>query len=640
MIIFMSSKQIRNNYTVIIAIAFGLLMALSPMFFLFSPDSGGTSAAVANPAAVTQSYTVSFHESGLPTGTSWSVSFFGTSPSSTSMVNFTNVPSGATQTFLIFPVAVNNHRYEPTPSSGTVYVDNRNVTVSVSFYNQTASLPVSGYDFNFTVTNFPAVMPGISWSWTATISGVSIAYGPVTSSPSANNKIDYFTDLANGTYSYSLSPAYGTSLSPATGQVTINGRNTTLGVSVSLMKDYKLQFNETGLPADQKLSVSVYDAPTGGSHYSKTNDTFVSQHRYVDFFLINQTYDYTINTPSGYSAYPSSGTDTITGSSQNVTLHFSVAREAYHVNFLVTNPPADTPGTSWFWGVTVNGTFYGYSHNDSLTLPGLVSGNYSYITSSYGIALDPMSGTFSVNGTGTTVLLKAVPSWSAAFKITNLADSAFGYPAFDVQVTTNTPGLGGEPVEGSPFQSTGGGVLIPALPNGTYYYTLTSMNNNFNINPASGTFSIHGKNSTLDLNTVAEPVYSAQFNENGLISDSGISWGVVLDNGFYYNDSTPIPPGGLTHVLAPNSMVEELPQGTYWVQAFVIDSGGTYHYMSPVKITVGSGENLFTMQFATGTASGPSLTATDYAVIGGIAAVAIAGVAVLLLWRRRGGTGP
>lgn len=633
----MSTVTNKKKRTAFMAIFFGFLMVFSAIVVLFTPPN---TVPGASPEAVTQYYTVSFHESGLPGGTRWSVNYFGTVSSTSSEMNFTNVANGSTQTFTISTVTVSNSQYNPNPSTGTVFVNNDNVTVDVSFYNQTTSLPASGFDLNFTITNFPVVMPGISWSWTATVSGSSLPYGPVTSSTSTSNTIDYFTGLSNGTYSYSLSPAYGTSLSNSTGMIKVDGKNTTVYVSVSLMKAYNVQFNESGLPLDQKFSVSVYDSPTGGSHFSATNTTFVSQHTYLDFSLINQTYDYTVNAPTGYKAQPSSGTITVSGSVLNITVQFSVSGPTYLVNFHIENPPANTPNVQWYWGVTVNGTFYGDSYNSTLTLSGFVSGNYSYSVNSFGIALAPRSGTFNVNGTSTTVSLRVIPSWEAFFKVTNLEVSAFGYPSFRVQVTSNIPGLGGEIVQGSPFSSTRGVVSIPSLQNGTYYYTLTSTNNYFTISPNSGTFSINGKNSTVDLKETMQPVYSIQFVEKGLVSSSGISWGVVLDNGFYYNDSTPIPSGGLSHVSAPGSVTDELPAGTYWVQAFVIDSGGKYHFTAPIKVTVGSGENLYTMQFTTYAGSGNPLTETDYAIIGGVSAAAVVGAVSLFLWRKRGGTGP
>ncbi len=637
MIKFMSIKTNKKRHIVVMAIFFGLLMVLMPMFLLFTPME---TLASANAAAVTQRYTVTFHESGLPNATDWSVNFNGVSSSTSSFVNFSNIAGGTTQTFSIFTVTTTNNQYTPTPSSGTVYVNDSNLTVKISFYNQTTSQPAKGYDLNFTITKFPNVMPGIIWSWTATVSGTSLPYGPVTSPTFTGNTLDYFTGLSNGTYRYSLSPAYGTTLSNSTGLVNIAGKNTTVTVDISLMHAYTVKFKENGLPVDQHFSVSVYDSPTNGGRYSATNTTFVSQHPFVEFFLINQTYSYTVYPPSGYSANPPTGTLTVTGTSFNLTIQFAQSKPSYPVSFHIVNPPTNSPDVKWYWGVTVNGTFYGYSYNSTLLLPNLVSGNYSYITSSYGIALSSDSGTFYVNGTAMTVNLSVTPAWSANFKVTNLADSAFGYPSFTVGIVDNIGGLGGGPVQGSPFSSSGGEILIPSLQNGTYDYTLEPTNNYFIISPTSGTFTIDGKNSTVALTETAQPVYSAQFIEKGLISYSSISWGVVLDNGFYYNDTTPIPSGGLTHVSAPGSVLKELPAGTYWVQAFVIDTGGKYHFMSPMKITVGSADNLYTMQFATYTGSGTLLNLTDYEIIAGIsAAVALSAVA-LFVWKRRGKTGP
>ena len=62
-------------------------------------------------------YTVDFNESGLPSGTSWSVTFNGqTLTSTTSKITFTNVPSGS------YSFTVVSSGYTASPSSGTLQV--------------------------------------------------------------------------------------------------------------------------------------------------------------------------------------------------------------------------------------------------------------------------------------------------------------------------------------------------------------------------------------------------------------------------------------------------------------------------------------------------------------------------------------
>lgn len=597
-----------------------------------SPASVASPSAVANPT-----YNVSFHESGLAKGVLWSVTFLGTRTSTTEFANYTGIADNTTHSFTLSSPTFSSYTYLPNPSSGTVYVHGGNLTVSISYYNQTTSLHVSGYDLNFSVSNFPSVMPGITWSWRASVTGISVAYSTTYSTYSSTNKINYFTGLVNGTYSYSLYPAYGASLSPSTGKVTINGSNTTVASNVSILKTYQFKFYEKGLPSNQEFTVTLQDSPTGGSLYSNVNHTFISQNTYLDFTVVNQTYNYYITEPTGYAASPAEGTITVSGAASNLTVLFSTSAETHLVLFKVTNPPDTTTGVLWHWGVTINGTFYGNSYNSTLQGPSLPSGIYSYVTTWYGIALNPLSGSFEIGNSSITVDLNMVPTWSATFKISNLASSAFGYPSFTLQVYENYLGTGGGTIAGNPFISSAGTAYIPALPNGTYYYSLSPTNAYYTLSPVNGQFTIKGSNVSVNVKATAQPVYSAQFLEKGLVGTSGISWGVVVDNGFFYNDSTSIPSGGLSHVSAPKAYSVQLPQGSYWVQAFVIDSGGNYHFMKPELVNVGSGQNTYTMEFATSTGgTGIHLSSNEIIIIGGAVAAAAAVTLLYLFIRRRG----
>ena len=75
-----------------------------------------------------QQYTITFTESGLPSGTSWSVTFNNqTQTSSTDSITFTS-PNG-TYNYTIGSVS----GYSSLPSSGTVTVNNANEIINISF---------------------------------------------------------------------------------------------------------------------------------------------------------------------------------------------------------------------------------------------------------------------------------------------------------------------------------------------------------------------------------------------------------------------------------------------------------------------------------------------------------------------------
>ena len=102
--------------------------------FVYVTNGGSGSVSIIAPSA---SYTVDFTESGLPTGTFWSVTLSGSRMTSTTLsINFTE-PNGTV------PFAIGNvPGYNASPLSGTVTVNGANVTQAVTFTNSVVSVPV------------------------------------------------------------------------------------------------------------------------------------------------------------------------------------------------------------------------------------------------------------------------------------------------------------------------------------------------------------------------------------------------------------------------------------------------------------------------------------------------------------------
>ena len=101
---------------------------------IYSPTPASGSFMV-NGSAVSESitfsevkYTITLTESGLPSGTSWSVTFNGTKESSTTNTITFSVPNG-TYSYTIGSVT----RHTSSPPSGSVTVNDKNVTVSITF---------------------------------------------------------------------------------------------------------------------------------------------------------------------------------------------------------------------------------------------------------------------------------------------------------------------------------------------------------------------------------------------------------------------------------------------------------------------------------------------------------------------------
>lgn len=104
------------------------------------PSSGTVSVAGANVAvsiaftSAAQAVTVTFHERGLPSGTSWSVDLSGEVASATSSGISFLVPGSTTYSFAVASVP----GYSVSPSSGTVAVGSSPLTLTISFHHEAA----------------------------------------------------------------------------------------------------------------------------------------------------------------------------------------------------------------------------------------------------------------------------------------------------------------------------------------------------------------------------------------------------------------------------------------------------------------------------------------------------------------------
>ncbi len=154
-------------------------------------------------------YTATFTETGLPSGTSWSVTLAGVPhTSATSTIAFSE-PNGI-YAYTIESVA----GYTASPSSGSVTVNSAGVSTSIMF----TAVPPTTYDVNFAETGLPA---GTSWS--VTLAG--------TTRSSITTKVLF--NEPDGTYSYTVSPVTGYTASPSSGTITVNGESVTQPIAFS-----------------------------------------------------------------------------------------------------------------------------------------------------------------------------------------------------------------------------------------------------------------------------------------------------------------------------------------------------------------------------------------------------------------------
>ena len=269
-------------------------------------------------------YNVTFDETGLPSGTFWSVGLFNASVggawngSSNASVNFT-LPDGV-YGFWIGNATNGSTVYVPSPTNGTVVVNGSSVVVAVDFS------PVTLYNVTFVESGLPA-----GTNWTVFLFNDSV--GGLCNS-SANASLTFF--IPNGSYNFSVgNVSNGTVVfvpTPANGSLTVNGSGATVLVEFGAVQLDNLTFNETGLPSGTEWFVALY-APGEGWSFNSSNTSNVS------FLVPNGTYGFEIGIgwSSGgyYNATPAVGTVNVTAT--NVTVH---------VAFSFTSVPGGTPWSS------------------------------------------------------------------------------------------------------------------------------------------------------------------------------------------------------------------------------------------------------------------------------------------------------
>jgi len=224
-------------------------------------DTGSSIAILSNVSV----FPVSFEETGLPSGTTWSVTLGGASnDSTTSTVGFVE-PNGP-YSFTVAPVT----GYTANVTTGSVTVANAPVVVQILFSPA-----------NYTVTFVESgLASGTSWSVTL---GTSTEHSTVTTV--------VFSE-PNGMYDYSVGAVAGYSITPpATGTVTVEDTSQSVDVTFTpVAGTYTIDFVESGLPSGTNWSVTV-----GTSTRSSVTNTVV-------FTEPDGSYPFTVGAVAGYTA--------------------------------------------------------------------------------------------------------------------------------------------------------------------------------------------------------------------------------------------------------------------------------------------------------------------------------------------------
>ncbi len=387
-------------------------------------------------------YQISFLESGLPSGTKWTITLNNTSESSVSdLINFIE-PNG-TYSFFIGTVP----GYRVSYNTGKIVVDGRNVSQNISW-------TVNTYSISFVESGLKA-----GTQWFVILNGIS---------HSSNSTTISFSE-PNGSYSYNIGKINGYTVTSYYGNISVNGSNIKVPVSW-LPILYNIYFNETGLPAGESWSVTL-----NGTLKSSTNTTII-------FREPNGSYSFSIGEISGFTISSKSGTINVYGTSVSEIISFTpIPPSVYEITFTESGLPKGTN-----WSVTFNGTT-DYSTSNSISFYAK-NGTYSYsIEMISGYSVNPSYGSINVSGADITESISFSQTLAKEFYITF---EELGLPSgTNWSVTFN----------GLTKYSTGSTITFTAS-NGSYNYTI-SVPNGYSVQNGKGTITVDGKSLTVPVNS-------------------------------------------------------------------------------------------------------------------------------------------
>jgi hypothetical protein len=324
-------------------------------------------------------YAVTFTATGLPVGTSWTVTLNSSSQTSTgSTVTFIE-PNGS------YPFFVITKDYAANPAFGTATIAGAPVTQAIAF----SRLPVT-YSVTFNATGLAA---GAAWA-------VSL-YSESTSENQTIGEVGTsaieFGGIANGSYEFWVN-ASGYAPVPSSGMLVVDGKSVTEAIQFGPPSPpgYTVTVAETGLSPGTEWLASF------GSLRDSVNGTGSSA---VTFSTPNGTYGWS-GYAAGYEGTPRSGVVTVDGSSVRVLVTFTPLAPG---TYLVLVEPLLTEyagSASTDWSVDVAGEIQPVLGSLPVTFVE-PNGSISWtITAPAGYGIEAGAGTIEIQG-GFTVASSA-----------------------------------------------------------------------------------------------------------------------------------------------------------------------------------------------------------------------------------------
>ena len=274
--------------------------------------------------------------------------------------------------------------------------------------------------------------------------------------------------------------------------LSIQNGSQTQGVLSYINQSYKasaVTFTETGLPSGMMWYVNITGQSSSGPIAAST---------YM-IWLANGTYDYNTGTQDRSYTSPG-GSFNVAGAPVAESITFSLV--TYAVTFSESGLPS---GATWYVNTSAgqSGPLSGASY--SVSLP---NGTYTYsVSASDKTYLPSYTGSFTVSGSSVTQSVLFTETFTVTFNQTGLPSGTEWW----INVT------------GQLSRSSTGATITASLPNGTYTYTVSTVNKEYRGN--GGTFTVNGS-SISETAGFAVVTYAITFTETGL--SSGTNWSVTL----------------------------------------------------------------------------------------------------------------
>jgi hypothetical protein len=411
-------------------------------------------------------YLITFHQSGLPGGTLWSVNLSGTELNSTTSTIKVDEPNG-TYSYSVGPVS----GYVPDTYSGSVTVKATTPFVPISW----ATSPSTIW---FNETGLPA---GTNWS--VDLNGTV----------QAGDASSYSFYEPNGGYAYSFASA-GWAPNSYRGTVTVTGSPITVVVSWSRVL-YNVTFDSTGLPFRTNWSVTL------------NGSTVTSPASVISFTEPNATaLPYRIFGAVGYVT-TWLGSVTVNGSAVAVPVVWS----PYYSTVTFNETGLPTSGSNWYMNVSGRAAELIWTSLGNWT-PTFPNGTYTYndSTSWGGYGPTTTHGNFTVAGVPLVVVVAFVRVYAVHFNETGLPAGT------EWSVTVN----------GTTASSTTSEVRMYE-PRGDYPYFVDPLVG-YLPTPANGSVDVNGE-VEVDIAWAPPPPpgFNVTFEEDGL--PTGSSWSVSID---------------------------------------------------------------------------------------------------------------